>query len=160
MHNPCACRGPLVWDEAKGAYFHFFLSCNGMTKKNIWMLEASLIIEKINFKRKEKKWKNALEKEREEEEEECHENQQSAHNEGFCCHEHAKKMKKEREVKLVDKRSKKQKVNGPEHCIHCDEEPCCVFIQIELCLCLCENDEIYYDEGEYMKDPVAYNSER
>jgi hypothetical protein len=25
---------------------------------------------------------------------------------------------------------------------------------------LCENDAIYYDEGEYGKDPVAYNSAR
>jgi hypothetical protein len=66
-------------------------------------------------------------------------------------------MKKEREVKLVDKCSKKQKVNGPKHCIHCDEEPC-GFIQIGLRLC--ENDEIYYNKGEYMKDPVAYNSAR
>jgi hypothetical protein len=35
-------------------------------------------------------------------------------------------------------------VDGPYHCIHCDEDPC-VFIQIESRLC--EDDEIYFDEG-------------
>jgi hypothetical protein len=48
----------------------------------------------MNFKMKEKKRKDHLEKEREEKE--CHENQQNAQNQGFCCHEHAQTMKKER----------------------------------------------------------------
>jgi hypothetical protein len=50
------------------------------------------------------------------------------------------------------------RVNAPDHCIHCDQEPC-VFIQIESGLC--ENDSIYYDKDAYQqKDPVVYNSAR
>jgi hypothetical protein len=78
---------------------------------------------KTNFKPKEKR-KEKLEKEREEE---CLENQQNAQNQGLCCHEHAKKMKKERKEQIS---KKKAKVNGPEHCIHCNEDPC-IFIEIE-----------------------------
>jgi hypothetical protein len=43
---------------------------------------------------------------------------------------------------------KKTRVNGPDHCIHGDEDPN-VFIQIKLRLG--ENDAIYYDEGECTK---------
>ena len=43
---------------------------------------------------------------------------------------------------------KKAKVDGPNHCIHCNEDPC-MFIQIELHLG--ENDAIYFDQGEYEK---------
>jgi hypothetical protein len=63
-------------------------------------------------------------------------------------------MKKERN-KII--RKKKVKVNGPDHCIHCDED-LCVFIQIETHLV--ENGVIYYNESEYEKYPVAYNSAR
>jgi hypothetical protein len=108
---------------------------------------------KISFKCKEKKKKEIVESEREEEE--CHENQHNVQNQGFCCHEHVKQMKKERNESI---RKKKAKVNGPNHCIHCDEDPH-VFIQIEMHLT--KNDHvIYYDESEYAKDLVAYNSAR
>jgi hypothetical protein len=55
------------------------------------------------------------------------------------------------------KMTKQMKVDGPDHCIHCDEDPC-VFLQIESLLC--ENDTIYYNEDEYANNPVAYNSGR
>jgi hypothetical protein len=38
-HDPCVCAAPLVWDEAEQAYYHFFLSCDGKTKKNFWLSE-------------------------------------------------------------------------------------------------------------------------
>ena len=60
---------------------------DGFTKKNSWMLEPILDLEKRGFKRKEKKRKAILEKEREEEE--CHKKQQNENNQGFCCHVHA-----------------------------------------------------------------------
>jgi hypothetical protein len=63
-------------------------------------------------------------------------------------------MKKER---TMEQTKGKTQVNGPDYCIHCNEDPC-VFVQIEVRLC--ENDAIYYDEEEYVKDPVAYNSGR
>jgi hypothetical protein len=71
-------------------------------------------------------------------------------NKVFCCHKHAKAMKKEREVKL-DETYGEKKVNDPEQCIHCDEQPC-VFIQIESHLC--ENNMICYGRGKYGKDHV------
>jgi hypothetical protein len=152
MHDPCACRAPLEWDDDESAYFSFFLSCDGLTKRNIWMSEPSSAIEKMNFKRKEKKRK---EKEKKvQEEEECHENQQNAQNQGFCCHEHGKQWKQDRKD---EKSEKRVRINGPDHCIHCDEDPC-VFIQIEARLG--ENDAIYYDKGEYKNNPVTYNSAR
>jgi hypothetical protein len=120
------------------------------------MSEPTSDMEKMNFKRKEKKRKDRLEMVREEEE--CHENQMSAQNQGFCCHEHKKRMKKERALSVMKNINNiKQKENGPDHCIHCDEDPC-VFVQIESRLG--ENDAIYYDEEEFGKDPVAYNSGR
>jgi hypothetical protein len=152
MHDPCACNAPLVWDEEEKAYYRFFLSCDGVTKRNIWMSEPTTDIAKIEFKRKEKKRKDIEVKRREEED--CYDNQQLAQNQGFCCHAHATVMKREQEE---DVRKKKVKVNAPDHCAYCDEEPC-VFIQIESRLC--ENDSIYYDEDEYQRDPVKYNSGR
>jgi hypothetical protein len=50
-----------------------------------------------------------------------------------------------------------KKIDGPDHCIHCDEDPC-VFIQIESLSC--ENDEINFDEEDYGKDHAVYNSGR
>ena len=78
-----------------------------------------------------------------------------SHNEGFCCHQHAQKMKLERnEEKKV---RKKIMVDEPHHCIHCNKDPC-VFVQIECRLV--ENDKINFDEEDYAKDDVAYNSGR
>jgi hypothetical protein len=82
---------------------------------------------------------------------------------GYCCHQHAKVAKKEHEddSKTQMKKQRGDEVNkvvdGPDHCIHCDEDPC-VFIQIESRLC--ENDEMYFDEEHYAKDPVSRNSGR
>jgi hypothetical protein len=66
-------------------------------------------------------------------------------------------MKLARAVKLEERGRKKQRVNVPDHCIHCNEESY-VFIQIECQLC--ENDGIYYDKDEYQNNPVAYNIAR
>jgi hypothetical protein len=131
----------------------FFLSCNGKTKKNTWMSEPTSDLARISFNRKEKKRKDNLKSKRDKEE--CVDNQQNAQDAGFCCHHHAKKMKvsdkKEREVKKL------AKVDGPDHCIHCDEDRC-IFVQIEARLC--EIDTIYHDENKYANNPVTYNSGR
>jgi hypothetical protein len=158
MHDPCACRGPLVWDEVEKAYYRFFLSCDGKTKKNVWMTEPASDMERVVFHRGEKKRKERQQKE--DDEENCHDNQQQAKEEGFCCHQHATEMKKENEEKKIQKeKSKKLKrtIDGPDHCIHCDEDPC-VFVQIEARLC--NNDAIYYDSYDYKKDPTKCNSGR
>jgi hypothetical protein len=54
-----------------------FLSCDGVTKTNIWMPEPTSDMAKISFKCKEKKRKAIVERKREEEE--CHKNQQNAY---------------------------------------------------------------------------------
>jgi hypothetical protein len=53
--------------------------------------------------------------------------------------------------------TKQAKVDGWDHCIHCNED-LCIFVQIESHLC--ENDTIYYDKDQYANNPVAYNSGR
>jgi hypothetical protein len=109
----------------------------------------------INYKRGKKKRKERENKEREEEN--CADNQKSALNCGYCCHQHTKVAKMEHEESKRQKKKKetvKKVINGPDHCIHCDEDPC-VFIQISR---LWENDEIYFDEEDYNKDHAAYNS--
>jgi hypothetical protein len=121
----------------------------------------------INNEQGEKKRKQRIEMEREEEDsakereeedcakeregEDCAQNQQSVQEEGSDC----KVAKREHVCKLEMKVNKV--VDGPDHCIHCDEEPC-VFIQIESRLC--ENDKVYFHEEDYAKDHVAYNSGR
>jgi hypothetical protein len=144
-------------DEAEQASFRFFLFCDGKTKKNIWLTKLVSDVATINYRRGEKKRKDRVEKEREEEN--CVENQQTVQNYGYCCHQHAKMAKKEdNKYKQQMKRQTekvKQLIDRPEHCIHCDEDPC-VFLQIEMRLC--ENDNIYYDQTDYEKGPVAYNS--
>jgi hypothetical protein len=161
MHNPCACNPPLVWDEEEKAYYSFFLSCDGKTKRIIWMSKPIGTMTTINYRRGERKRKEIMDKEKEEET--CAENQQKAHVKGYCCHQHAKvakkahqddsrtQMKKQKKGKVVNKI-----VDGPDHCIHCDKDPC-IFIQIESQLC--ENDEMF-DEELYVKDPVLCNSGR
>ena len=154
MHDPCACFPPLVFDEKEQAYYRFFLSCDGKTKHNIWMSEPTSDIAVIDFKRKEKKRKERVKKE--EEEEQCHENQQIAKRDGYCCHEHARESKKKARVKQ-ERQTLVAMDNGPDHCDHCDDDPC-VFVQIESRLA--ENDEIYYDKSEYEKNSNTYNSSR
>ncbi len=89
------------------------------------------------------------------EEEEFTDTQQTAQSEGFCCHHHAKRLK----LKFEEQKQcrKQAKVDGLDHCIHCDKDPC-VFIQSELRLC--KNDTIYYDSYEYENARVTYNSGR
>ena len=161
MHDPCACKLPLVWDEDERAYYRFFLSVDGKTKRNVWMTEPTSDIQKIHWKRKEKKENDRIKKETEVEE--CAEKQEKAQNMGYCCHQHETQDKEEnaeKEKKKADRRKRQkstQKVNGPDHCIHCDDDPC-VFVQVQSRLA--ENDAIYYDEHDFQKDPVAYNSGR
>jgi hypothetical protein len=77
---------------------------------------------------------------------------------GYCCHQHAKVVKKEQEDDSKTQMKKQmgeevyKVVDGPDHCIHCNEDPC-VFIQIETQLC--ENSKIYFGEEHYAKDPVS-----
>jgi hypothetical protein len=61
------------------------------------------------------------------------------------------KLKEEEEIQMIEK----AKVDGPDHCIHCNED-LCLFLQIELHLC--EIDMIHYDEDQYANNPVLYNS--
>jgi hypothetical protein len=160
MHDPCACILSLVWDVSEQAYYRCFLSTDGKTKKKIWMSKPIGSMATINFNGGKKKRKERDEKEREEED--CAGKDQSTQKHGYCCHQHAKVAKTE-EQEEEKKQRKLQKgkldkfVDGPDHCIHCDEE-LCVFIQIELRLC--ENDKIYFYETDYDKDHVAYNSSR
>jgi hypothetical protein len=113
----------------------------------------------INYRRGERKRKERMEKEREEET--CAKNQQKVQMNGYGCHQHAKVAKKAH--KNSKTQLKKQKAEGkkvvdrPDHCIHCDKDPC-VFIQIESCLG--ENNKKYFDEDHYAKDPVSCNSGR
>jgi hypothetical protein len=86
MHDPCACNPPLVyplvWDEEEKAYYSFFLSCDGKTKRNIWMWKPIGTMSTLNYRRGERKRK----KERmvkEKEEEICVENQQKVHMNGY-----------------------------------------------------------------------------
>jgi hypothetical protein len=116
-HDPCACLPPLVWDETEQAYYRFLKSCDGKTKNNIWLLEPTSDLARISFKRKEKKQRDNMKKRRKEE---CADNQQSAQDEGCCCHHHAKSLKvKDEEERNCTKRAK---VDGPDHCIHCNED--------------------------------------
>jgi hypothetical protein len=122
------------------------------------MLKPIVSMATINCKQGEKKRKEREDKEREEEN--CADNQKSALNCGYCCHQHAKVAKMEHKVSKRQKKKKetvKKMIDGPDHCIHCDEDPC-VFIQIESRLW--EYDKIYFDEEDYDKDPAAYNSGR
>jgi hypothetical protein len=57
MHDPCACNTPLVWDEKESAYYSFFLSSDGKTQKNTWMVEPASGLLKIRFLGKTKKRK-------------------------------------------------------------------------------------------------------
>jgi hypothetical protein len=66
-------------------------------------------------------------------------------------HEESKKQKK-KQKETVNKMT-----DRPDHCIHCNEDPC-LFIQIELRLW--ENNKIYFNQEEHSKDPAAYNSGR
>ena len=153
MHDPCACRPPLFWDTAENAYYRLFQSCDATISRKIWLEEPCSTIEKNKWCRQEMKRKER--EAREAEESQCNENQQTAQNLGFCCHTHAVKRKKEKQER---KRMKKTKmIDGPSHCIFCDEDPC-AFVQIESRLG--EHDDIYYDAEEFGKNPVACNRAR
>jgi hypothetical protein len=83
-----------------------FLSCYGKTKKYVWMSKPIGNMATINYKRGEKKRKERDEKEREEEN--CAENQKSALNCGYCCHQHAKVAKIEHEESKKQKKNKRK----------------------------------------------------
>jgi hypothetical protein len=53
--------------------------------------------------------------------------------------------------------TKHAKVDRPDHCIHCNEDPY-IFVQIELRLW--ENDTIHFAKDKYANNPVAYNNSR
>jgi hypothetical protein len=129
-----------------------FLSCNGKTKTNIWLLEPVGDLARIKFQMQRGETKRQHGKEKEEE---CANNQQSAQDKGFCCHHHVRRLK----AKDVNGRNcmKGAKVEGPDHCIHQDEDPW-VFVQIESRLC--KNNMIYYDRYDYKNAPIVYNSGR
>jgi hypothetical protein len=93
MHDPCACNPPLVWDDEENGCYSFFLSCDGRTKRNTWMTQPTGAIATINYKRGEKRKKDMIEKEKEEYK--CVENQRSAQEYGYCCHQHATVANKE-----------------------------------------------------------------
>jgi hypothetical protein len=156
MHDPCACRPLLEWDEVDKVYFPFFLSCNGKTKTNIWMTRPTSDLATINYNCGEKKRKDRREKDNEEKK--SVKDQESAQNHSYRCRQHAKVAKKEhvKYKKQVSRQKEKTKefVDEREQCIHSDEDPC-VFTQIEMRLC--KNDEIYYNGGDYEKAPISYN---
>jgi hypothetical protein len=53
---------PLVWDVTEQAYYRFFLSTEGKTKKKVWMSKPIGTMATINFNRDEKKRKERKEK--------------------------------------------------------------------------------------------------
>ena len=120
--------------------------------KKVWMEEPSSSIKMNKWCCEEKKRNDQWDKETEELE--CGKNQRNAQNKGFCCYAHALKMKEE---KKEEKEKKKARIDGLNHCIFCNEDPC-AFVQIKARLG--ENDDIYYDQEEYSKDPVACNRAR
>jgi hypothetical protein len=136
MHDPCACNPPLIWDLEEKAYCSFFLSCDGKAKRNIWMSKPNGTLAMINYRRGERKRKERMEKVREEKS--CAENQEKAQMNGYCCHQHAKVAKKEQEHSKAELKKRKDQVHrvvdGPYHCIYCNEDPC-VFVQVESRLC-------------------------
>jgi hypothetical protein len=110
MYDPCACSPPpLEWDQAEKAYYHFFLSCNGKTKTNIWMTQPTSDLATINYKRGEKKRKDR--REQENEEYNYAKGQESAQNYGYYCHQHAKVAKTEHEKYKKQVRRQKEKKN-------------------------------------------------
>jgi hypothetical protein len=155
MHDPCACRAPLVWDGKENAYYVFFLSVDGATKRNVWMTEPTSDMELMKFRQNEKKRKERLKIENDERE--CYENQEIAKSKGYCCHQHSKRTKCEEQKTTEDTRKYTRGGEVPNHCIHCDEDMC-VFITIESDIG--QNDAIYFDKEEFAKDPVSYNSAR
>ena len=60
-------------------------------------------------------------------------------------------------MKEETKKARIARIDGPDHWIDCDEDPC-AFVQIKTRLC--ENDDIYFDREEYSKDPVTCNRAR
>jgi hypothetical protein len=71
----------------------FFFPAMVEQKKNTWMTQPTGDIATINYKRGEKRKKDMIEKEKEEDK--CVENQRSAQDYGYCCHQHATVAKKE-----------------------------------------------------------------
>jgi dipeptidase len=86
------------------AEYLFFLSCDGKTKKTVWMSKPIESMATLNYKRGEKKRKERENKEREEEN--CADNQKNALNCGYCCHQHAKVAKMEQEESKTAKKKK------------------------------------------------------
>jgi hypothetical protein len=152
MHDPCACNAPLIWDEEENAYYRVWESVNLEIQRILWMSPPASSTAMKKWRLEEKKRKEMLEVEKEERE--CYENQSIARKQGFCCHAHAVSIKKE---KKEDGTRKKARVDGPDHCILCDEEPC-VFVQIESRLG--EHDLIYFDKTEFDENSVACNRAR
>jgi hypothetical protein len=89
------------------------------------------------------------------EEKECTDTQLNAKKEVLCGHHQAKRRKLKNEEDSP--RAKRAAVDGPDHCIHCDDDPC-AFLQIESRLC--EIDTIFYNEDDYANAPGPYNSGR
>jgi hypothetical protein len=147
MHDPCACRLPLMWDEAQEAYYRM----NSRTKdapQRTWMSIPNTKPEIEKWRRDKKRFREY--EDRMEEMRQCQEDQEEAQKEGYCCQRHAEK---EKSARLEAKENKKSKtVNGPDHCYYCDEDPC-AFIQIESDLC--DNDDIYHVRTDYVSKANA-----
>ena len=151
MHDPCACRPPLLYDKPEEAYYRVN-SRGGVTPEKIWMSIPQTTTEVKKWWRDKQKVREY--EERQDEMRACREEQEEAQNEGFCCHMHAMKKKEEKEER---KNKKARTIDGPHHCIYCDEDPC-AFLQIQSDLS--DNDDIYYVTGDYEKDPSACNGGR
>jgi hypothetical protein len=139
MHNPCACNGPLVWDEAEKAYYCLFLSCHGMTKKNTWLTKLLGAMAAINYNCGEKKRKDRMEKEKRR----MTVPRTITDTVDTTCKGSKERKQGTERANEKEKGKVKQLEHKPDHCLHCDEDPC-VFIQIEIWLC--ENDDTYFTE--------------
>jgi hypothetical protein len=151
-HDPCACQAPLYWNPVEDAYYRID-ERSKKVNKNVWMCEP-----KSNYEVK-RWWKHQKEisdhDDRRAEIRACENQQRQAQDHGFCCYAHAVKRKEERRTEELKKKART--IDGPNHCISCDDDPC-AFLQIETRLC--DNDDIYFVKKEYEADTEAYNGIR
>jgi hypothetical protein len=124
LHARSVCMQHTVGLGCYGAgLLPLFLSCDVKTKTNVWMSKPNGSMTTINYKRGEKKRKEREDKERTKRKkrkiENCADNQKSALNCGYCCHQHAEVAKMEHKESKKQKKKKKETVNkmidGPDH---------------------------------------------
>jgi hypothetical protein len=152
QHEPCACHAPLVWDEGEDAYYRINKRSPKYNKK-VWMSQPKTVPVVKRWWKEQKQISD--DDDRHQELRECEENQREAQNHGYCCYSHA--VQRKEEEKKENTKKKARMIDGPDHCISCDDDPC-AFLQIEVKIC--ENDDIYFVTEDYNANKVEYNDIR